>query len=210
MYYPAFLDLKGKRVLLFGAGAVALRKAKVLVKSEVHLTVVSREFSKPFLKWAKSNRVKLVHGIKIPKLNQTWLVVAATSDPEFNHKIYQTCQRSKIFVNVVDDPKNSSFIVPSIVRRGQLQLAISTGGASPSLAKIVRKKLEKQFGPEYARLLRQLARVRTEAKKKISFKERKDYLRKQVVSRLNVIARHVRSRPKQSLRSPRLASRGSR
>ena len=189
MYYPAFLDLKGKRVLLFGAGQVALRKAKALTRAGASLTVVSREFSAPFLKWAKHNRIKLIGGTKIPNLANVWLVVAATSDSQFNHRLYAECERKKIFVNAVDDPKHCSFIVPSVVRRGKLQLAVSTGGASPSLAKIVRKKLEKQFGPEYARLLKQMAKIRTEAKKKIAFKDRKNYFQKQIISRLKALSR---------------------
>ena len=189
MYYPAFLNLKGKRVLLFGAGQVAFRKAKVLAQARVNLTVVSREFSAPFLKWAKHNRIKLIRGTKILNLANVWLVVAATSDSQFNHRLYAECERKKIFVNVVDDPKHCSFIVPSVIRRGKLQLAVSTGGTSPSLAKIVRKKLEKQFGPEYARLLKQMAKIRTEAKKKIAFKDRKNYFRKQVISRLKALSR---------------------
>lgn len=189
IHYPAFLDLEGKKVLLFGAGKVALRKAKSLFESGARVTVVSREFSKPFVNFAKRAHFKLVRGSKIPALSRTWLVVAATSDRKLNQRIYGACERKKIFVNVVDDPKHSSFIVPSVVRRGRFQLAVSTGGASPALAKMVRLKLEKQFGPEYARLIGQLARVREKAKRDISGKWRKRYFQKQVISRLKALSR---------------------
>ena len=188
-YYPAFLNLDGKPVLLFGGGEVALRKAKVLLQAHANLPVVSREFSSPFLKWAKRHRVKLVRGTQVPKLTNTWLVVAATSDPRFNQKVYDTCQRKRIFVNVVDDPNRSSFIVPSVVRRGKLQLAISTGGASPFLAKTIRKKLEKQFGSEYAHLLKKLAEDRTRVKRNMTAKERRNYFKKQVASQLKILSR---------------------
>jgi siroheme synthase-like protein len=201
IYYPAFLDLKGKKVLLFGAGEVALRKAKSLFKAGARVTVVSREFSKPFMVFAKRAGLTLIRGSEIPKLSRTWLVVAATSDRKLNQKIYGACVKNRVFVNIVDDPKRSSFIVPSVVSRGRFQLAISTGGASPMLAKMVRLKLEKQFGPEYARMLKELAQSRDKAKKTISGTVRKNYFHKQVMSRLNVIARRIA--PKQSLRSHR-------
>jgi len=188
-YYPAFLNLDGKPVLLFGGGQVALRKAKVLMQAGAVLAVVSREFSSPFLKWAKRHRVKLVRGTQVPKLTNAWLVVAATSDSEFNRRIFQACEKNKIFVNVVDDPKNCNFIVPSVVRRGLLQIAISTGGASPFLAKTIRKKLEKQFGSEYAHLLKKLAEDRTRVKRNMTAKERRNYFKKQVASQLKILSR---------------------
>ena len=188
-YYPAFLNLQSKRVLLFGAGEVALRKAKSLFESGAHITAVSREFSPSFLKWAKRTRIKLIRGTKITPFSGIWLVVAATSDQKFNQKIYAACTKKKIFVNVVDDPKHSSFIVPSVVKRGQLALAISTGGASPSLAKMIRKKLQKQFGSEYGRLLKKMAHHRARAKRTMSVKERRNHFLSQAASQLKILSR---------------------
>jgi siroheme synthase-like protein len=188
-YYPAFLDLKDKNVLLFGAGQVALRKAKMLFGAGAHLTVVSREFSKPFLKFAKGSRMKLVHGSRIPKLTHVRLVVAATSDRKFNQKVYRACERKKIFVNVIDDPKHSSFIVPSVVKHGRLALAISTGGASPALAKMIRKKLQKQFGSQYASLLKEMAHDRLRTKRNLPAKERRNHFQKLAASQLKALSR---------------------
>ncbi|MBI4395027.1 MAG: bifunctional precorrin-2 dehydrogenase/sirohydrochlorin ferrochelatase [Candidatus Omnitrophica bacterium] len=181
-YYPAFLNLKGRKALLLGGGEVALRKARVLVRSGAKLEGISRDFSPAFLRFAKSKRIRIRYGSKLPKsLKGVWLVVAATSDEALNERIYRKCVRENIFVNVVDDPKHCTFIVPSIVRRGALQIAISTGGASPFLAKMLRKKLEVQFGSSYGKLVQSLGREREKAKRLIKFgKERRNHLIKLV------------------------------
>ena len=189
IYYPAFLNLKGKRVLLFGGGQVALRKARALVKSGASLVAISRDFAKPFLQFARRNGVKIQYGSIFPKMFGTVsLVIAATSDTAFNRKVYEKCKQENIFVNVVDDPKCSTFIVPSILRRGLLQIAISTGGASPFLAKMLRKKLAGQFGVKYGGLVKQLGQDRSRTKRLISFpKERRNHFQRLVESRLKVL-----------------------
>lgn len=188
-YYPAFLNLKGRRALLFGAGEVALRKARTLVQSGAQLTVISREFSKPFQKFARENGIKMRRGNQFPnQLDKVFLVVAATSNSAFNRTIYKNCEQRGILVNVVDDPKHSTFIVPSVLRRGLLQIAISTGGASPLLAKTLRKKLAAQFGAGYSELVKRLAQDRKKAKRKIRFgRERKNYFQKLVTSQLKML-----------------------
>ena len=189
MYYPAFLNLKNRRVVLFGGGQVALRKARVLVKCGANLIVISRDFSPSFLRFARSKRTKLRYGTAIPKkLKETSLVVAATSDRAFNEKIYTQCVRQGIFVNVVDDPGHSTFIVPSVLRRGSLQIAISTGGASPFLAKLLRKKLSKQFGTGYGRLVKTLSRDRQKTKQSILVqKDRRNRFRRLAQTRLKML-----------------------
>jgi siroheme synthase-like protein len=167
-YYPVFLNLKGKKVLLFGGGEVALRKARMLRRSGARLIVVSREASARFLKFVRRYGIEVHEGSFIPEdLSGVFLIVSATNDPDFNRGVYERSERAGIFVNVVDDPKHCTFIAPSIVKRGSLQIAISTGGASPLLAKELRQKLERQFGPEYRTLVQRLKRDRTEAKQRI-------------------------------------------
>ena len=182
-YYPAFLNLKDQKVVLFGGGQVALRKAKTLVEAGADLVVVSRDFSGEFLKFAKRHRLRLRYGSEIQNvLRGSFLVIAATSDEAFNGTVSQKCKQKGIFVNVVDDPAHSSFIVPSVLKRGRLQIAISTGGASPLLAKTLRQKLEAQFGTEYGELLRRLERDRKETKKTIYLeKSRRNHFKKIVV-----------------------------
>ncbi len=188
MYYPAFLNLKGKKVLLFGGGEVALRKARVLRQAGAGLLVISRDFSNPFLKFAKQKRIKLKRGSVFPKLNDVSLVVTATSDQAFNRSVYKRCEQENIFVNVVDDPKHSTFIVPSILKRGPLQIAISTGGASPFLAKTLRKKLAAQFGVGYSQLVKRLAQDRKKMKHLMGAqKDRRNHFQKLVKSRLKLL-----------------------
>ncbi len=185
-YYPIFLNLKDKKVLIFGAGAVAFRKAKSLVASEAKLSVISRDFSEAFRRFAKSKKIKLQIGSTIPKqLNSISLVVAATSDATFNQSVYRVCSRQGIWVNVVDDPEHSNFIVPSVIRRGTLQVAISTGGASPYLAKLLRQKFEAELNTKYANLVRFLKKERTRVQKTISStKVRRNYFQKLVKAKL--------------------------
>ena len=170
---------------------MALRKAKVLFRSGAHLRVVSREFPEPFRKFAKQNRVRMRRSDQLPKnLNGIFLVVAATSDQSFNRAVSKKCEQNGILVNVVDDPKHSSFIVPSVLRRGPLQIAISTGGASPLLAKTLRKKLAAQFGAGYSELVKRLARDRKSAKRKIRLgSERRNYFQKLVGTQLKILER---------------------
>ena len=189
MYYPAFLNLKNKLVVLFGGVHVALRKARVLVRSGANLKVLSRDFSPAFLAFAKRNRIQIRRGSRLPSsIRGISLVVCATSDPDFNRRIYERCVRSGLFVNVVDDPKHSTFLVPSVMRRGLLQIAVSTGGASPLLAKLIRKKLEEEFGSEYRALLRSLHLDRERSKRLIRLgRKRRNHFQKLVGSKLKLL-----------------------
>ena len=190
-YYPVFLNLSDQQVLLIGGGTVAFRKARALVRAGARVLAVSRDFSKAFLRFAKRHGVQIRYGSMLPKtLNGICLVIAATSDRELNHQIYERCKEKNIFVNVVDDPKHCTFIAPSILRRGPLQIAISTGGASPLLAKKLRQKLTEQFGSEYGELVRALQKDRRRAKRSISSaKDRRNHFQKMVASKLKVLER---------------------
>ncbi|OGW86668.1 MAG: hypothetical protein A3C35_00785 [Omnitrophica bacterium RIFCSPHIGHO2_02_FULL_46_11] len=185
-YYPAFLDLSDKKVVLFGGGPVALRKAKALSETGADLIAVSRDFSPEFLAFAKRHRLKLRHGSEIQNsLRGASLAIAATSDKAFNKTVFERCKQKGILINVVDDPGHSSFIVPSVLKRGRLQIAISTGGASPLLAKTLRQKLAVEFGSEYGRLVRQLEQDRSKSKKTIFLeKDRRSHFRQVVASGL--------------------------
>ena len=163
--YPIFLNLRKKRVLLFGGGSVALRKAKTLIRSGVHLEARSRDFSKSFFSFARKHGLKTRKTEVIPGNLRTFaLVIAATSDCVFNRKVSERCERQSVFVNVADDPLRSTFIVPSSIKRGRFQIAISTGGASPHLAKMIRLRLAREFGISYKSLVNRLADERRKMK----------------------------------------------
>lgn len=167
---------------------MALRKARTLVKSGAKIVATSRDFSEPFLRFVKRSGSQIRHGGKLPKGLKPSLVVVATSDREFNRRIGRKYQKEGIFVNVVDDPKHSTFIVPSVLSRGPLQIAISTGGRSPLLAKTLRKKLSVQFGRKYGALIEQLGKDRQNAKRSIrQAKARRNHFRKLVTSRLKAL-----------------------
>jgi precorrin-2 dehydrogenase / sirohydrochlorin ferrochelatase len=147
-YYPAFLNLNGKKAVVVGGGSIAERKILTLLKSGAEVTVISPVLTPRLLKEKQTCRIKhLARRYRQGDLKGTFLVIAATDSPEVNTKI---AGEAPCLLNVVDVPENCNFISPSIVKRGQLVFAISTGGTSPALAKVVRKELETLYGKEFS------------------------------------------------------------
>jgi precorrin-2 dehydrogenase/sirohydrochlorin ferrochelatase len=158
MQYPVNLVLDGRRCLVVGGGKVALRKVEGLVACGGRVTVVAPRIN-PEL--AMLSEVMIEQRPWRPEdLDGMWLVIAATDDPAVNRAVYDAGQRAGVWVNGADDPANCSFTLPSVVRRGDLQVTVSTGGRSPALATRLRRRLEGEIGPEYAVLLDLLATER--------------------------------------------------
>lgn len=142
-YLPIFCRLDNKPVLLVGGGEVAERKARLLLDAGARLTVVSPELDPELAELATNGTIEWLAGEFEPsQLTGKWLVVAATDRREVNALVYQSANQAGIFANVVDDPKRSSFIMPSIIDRSPLMVAISSGGKAPVLARLLREKLE--------------------------------------------------------------------
>ncbi|WP_421306986.1 siroheme synthase CysG [Aeromonas veronii] len=142
-YLPIFCRLDNKPVLLVGGGEVAERKARLLLDAGAHLTVVAPELGPELAELAANGSIEWLAGEFAPQqLAGKWLVVAATDRREVNALVYQSANQARIFANVVDDPKRSSFIMPSIIDRSPLMVAISSGGKAPVLARLLREKLE--------------------------------------------------------------------
>ncbi|MCS0542490.1 siroheme synthase CysG, partial [Aeromonas veronii] len=142
-YLPIFCRLDNKPVLLVGGGEVAERKARLLLDAGAHLTVVAPELGPELAELAANGSIEWLAGEFVPEqLAGKWLVVAATDRREVNALVYQSANQARIFANVVDDPKRSSFIMPSIIDRSPLMVAISSGGKAPVLARLLREKLE--------------------------------------------------------------------
>ncbi|WP_439837305.1 siroheme synthase CysG [Aeromonas enteropelogenes] len=142
-YLPIFCRLDNKPVLLVGGGEVAQRKARLLLDAGAHLTVVAPELDPELAELAANGSIEWLAGEFAPtQLAGKWLVVAATDRREVNALVYQSANQARIFANVVDDPKRSSFIMPSIIDRSPLMVAISSGGKAPVLARLLREKLE--------------------------------------------------------------------
>ena len=160
-YFPALLDLRGKLCVVVGGGRVAERKVRSLLKAGALVKVISPQISESLFQ--SELKGKIVHrprSFRSDDLRGAFLAIAATDDRATNERISRQALGLKIPVNVVDDPTYSSFIVPSLVERGDLLVAISTSGQSPALAKLLRERLQKEIGPEYSSLLKLLGAVR--------------------------------------------------
>ena len=142
-HLPIFCQLRERACLLVGGGDVAERKARLLMDAGARLTVNSLAFVPQFHVWANEGMLTLVEGnFDDNLLDPCWLVIAATDDEVVNQHVSEAAERRRIFCNVVDAPKQASFIMPSIIDRSPLMVAVSSGGTSPVLARLLREKLE--------------------------------------------------------------------
>ena len=161
--FPIFVKLARRRVLVVGGGAVAENKIRGLLDTGARIHVVALRANDAVQGWAESGVVVLEQRAFQPSdLDGVSLVVAATSSRRLNELIFGEARLRGILCNVVDVPQLCDFYYPAVVRRGDLQIAISTSGRSPSLARRLREQLEEQFGPDYARWVEQLGRKRQE------------------------------------------------
>jgi len=160
--YPIFAVIDNQPCLVVGGGAVGERKVADLMAAGARVTVVSRTLPPELAALASRGEISyLPEDFREAQVEGMALVMAATDDPEVNARVSAAAQARAIWVNVADAPEYCTFIVPAQVRRGELTLAISTGGASPALARQVREELQQHFGPEYGPYLDLLQRVRT-------------------------------------------------
>ncbi len=167
-YYPVNLDLRDRRCVVVGGGQVAERKTLSLLEAGAGVTVVSPSLTPTLADLAASGKVLQVPALfQESHLTGAHLVIAATNDLTVNRAVAQLCRKKGILVNVTAPPEESSFIVPSVVERGDLVIAVSTSGASPALSRSIRQELEEQYGPEYGLLLTRLAAVRKRLQEKV-------------------------------------------
>jgi siroheme synthase-like protein len=165
-YYPIYLDIEDRPVLIIGGGEVCARKAETMLKYGGRVTVVSPAFTSEIERWAEEDRVVLRRKrYDEADLDGAAIVIASTDDPCINARIARDCRRRKIPVNVVDVTHLCEFIVPAIVESGSIQIAISTGGKSPALARTLKEDLRRAVGPEYAEVNDVLGTLRPGAKK---------------------------------------------
>ena len=165
--YPVFVDINRRKVVVIGGGAVAERKVEVLLAAAGQVTVISPAVTERLGELVAQGKIDLEkRGYRRGDLAGAWLVVAAAGVAEVNQQVFAEANERHIFCNVVDEPELCSFQVPSVVRRGDLQLAISTGGISPALAKRLRRQLEKEFGEYYEVFLAALAQLRAHVQSK--------------------------------------------
>src|SRR3989475_2417690 len=161
--FPLFLKLAGRRCLIVGGGLVAEAKMQGLLRCGAEVRVVASEAAPGIREAAIAGRVVWDERPFLPSdLAGVFLVVAATNSAELHEEIFRRCQQAGILCNAVDEPERCDFYYPAIVRRGALQLAISTAGHSPFLAQRLRHELEERFGPEYGPWLEEIGQQRRE------------------------------------------------
>src|SRR5271170_1606326 len=159
--FPMFMKLAGRRCLVVGAGKIGEPKISSLLDTGAAVHVVALAASEAVHEWAKAGKISLeLRAFSAEDLHETFLAIVATASRSLNGSIYREAQRRGVPCNVVDDPEYCDFYYGAVVRRGDLQIAISTNGQSPSLAQKLRQQLERQFGPGYAQWVAELGETR--------------------------------------------------
>jgi precorrin-2 dehydrogenase / sirohydrochlorin ferrochelatase len=159
--FPIFLKLSGRRCVVVGGGAVGEGKIASLLDAEAETLVVAPAVTGKVMEWASAAKLTwLARCFSPADLDRAFLVVAATSSPDVNEIVFQEARRRGVLCNVVDQAEQCDFYSPAVLRRGSLQIAISTGGLSPALAQRLRQELEQQFAPDYGAWLEALGEIR--------------------------------------------------
>jgi precorrin-2 dehydrogenase/sirohydrochlorin ferrochelatase len=179
-YYPAFLDLRDRQCIVVGGGKVAERKVAVLLASGAKVILISPCATDRLAKLSGSKRIKHIkRDYRKGDLESAFLVIAATSDPLVNERISRDAPG---LLNAVDAPELANFIVPSVIKRGPLALAVSTAGASPALAKSIKEELELLYGREFGLFVEFLGKQRKKIMREITRTGTRKRLLRQIAS----------------------------
>ena len=182
-YYMACLDVSGRRCVVVGGGSVGLEKAAGLAACGAAVTVVSPELDEGF---AALEVDRVARRYRRSDLRGAFLVIAATSDRSVNERVHRDAEARGMLCNVADVPELCNFILPAVHREGPIAVAVSTGGASPALAKRLRSQIAELLGPEHAELAEELRAMRPEVKERFhTYEERRDYFEELVTERLS-------------------------
>ena len=162
-FYPILVDLEGKKALVVGGGKVAQRKIETLLDHGASVDVIARELTETLERLRRAGRIRLL-GKEFSEafLEEVFFVFSATDDAGLNRRVSQAAQQRGLLVNAVDQPADCTFIVPSVLSRGNLLIAVSTSGKSPAFARKVRVELERHFGEEYGLFLNLMGNLRKE------------------------------------------------
>ncbi len=181
MNYPIMLDLKGKKITIVGGGKVAYRKVCNFIKFGYKVEVISVDFIEDFKNI--NEKVNLIYNEYSEKyIEDSFIVVAATNNRKINESIGIFCREKGKLVNVVDNPSLSNFIVPSVLKRGDLIIGVSTSGKSPSLAAKIKKDLESTYDDSYEEYVKLLGHIRNEILKKYDDSLEKKKLLNEIVN----------------------------
>jgi len=166
-YYPAILDIAGRQALVIGAGKVGEGKIEGLLRGHAMVRVVSLTATEQVREWAAAGRIALeLRAYRTADLDGCFMVIAATEDNDTNVQVFEDAEARQMLCNVVDVTHLCNFILPSIVRHGDLAIAVSTGGASPAMARRIRIAIGDCYGDEYAIALKVLGSLRAELKQR--------------------------------------------
>jgi len=162
-FYPILVDLHGKKALVVGGGKVAQRKIETLLEHGATVQVVAKELTASLEELRRAGRIEFL-GEEFSEtfVDGVFVVFAATDDAALNRRVSRTAQQRSLLVNAVDQPADCNFIVPSVLSRGDLVIAVSTSGKSPAFARKVRVELEQSFGEEYGLFLNLMGNLRKE------------------------------------------------
>ncbi|QOY35617.1 NAD(P)-binding protein [Anaerobacillus isosaccharinicus] len=167
-HYPISLNLKNKQVVIVGGGFIAERKLRKLLEAEADITVISPEINAGIQRFVTEGQVKWKKKcFSEEDLSKAFLIVAATNVQHVNRQVSEACNEQQL-INIVDDPARSNFIVPSTLRRGKLVISVSTGGASPGLAKKIVAELSREYDDSYDAYLEFLTDCRTKIQEEIT------------------------------------------
>lgn len=166
-YFPIFLEMKQRRCLVIGGGAVAERKIAGLLDVGANVAVISPDVTEKIARWSKERWVHLIaRRYQAGDLAGYELVFIATNDNEVNAVAYNEARERGVWANAADDPAHCDFILPSVLRRGDLTVAVSSGGVSPALARTIREELEIHLSHEYEQLAKLASEARAELHKR--------------------------------------------
>jgi siroheme synthase-like protein len=162
-YYPIYLNMHGRRCLVIGGGVVAERKIAGLLEVGAKPTVVSPAITDTIARWSKDHTVELIaRRYQTGDLSDYEIAFVATDDGAVNAQVFSDGRRLGVWVNSADDPAHCDFILPSVLRRGELTVSVSSGGTSPALSRTIREELELYFTEEYELLVKLAADARAE------------------------------------------------
>lgn len=176
-YYPAFVRLDGKRVVVVGGGRVAERKAITLIKVGAKVDVISPTITRNLKRYKDKGLIRHIEReYRKGDLRGAFIVIASTSSRDANSMVESEAQELGCLINVVDTPSEGNFIAPSIVRRGELTIAISTEGQSPAISKAIRREIESLYGNAFSQYLRFAGKVRRDVLMRMKDKKKKEEL----------------------------------
>lgn len=192
-YYPVCLNIRGKRCVVVGGGDVAERKAEKLVDGGAEVILVSRRLTPLLIRMKREGKISHIEDdYQETHLGDAFLVIGATDRDDVNERIARDARGRGILANIVDDPDSCDFILPALLERGDLVVAVSTSGKSPALARKVRDQMESCIGPEYETLTGIMGRLREMVTAKGLSGEENKKLFEAIVD--SDIARHIREK----------------